>query len=73
MTAAAELDGEHSWIDGDRVKSVSKAIGDAWAAVDRLYFHSPTNADIVKHANEASEALNRVRREARANSYPDYS
>lgn len=56
-----------SWVDGDNVKPISSAIGDAWHAMDRLYFHSHTDADIIKHADEVSRALRRVRRETRAN------
>ncbi|WP_141772888.1 hypothetical protein [Mycobacterium malmoense] len=58
-----------SWIDGDQtqVKRVSKAIGDAWSAMDRLYYHSHTNEDIIENANAVSAALRRVRAEARRN------
>jgi len=55
------------WVDGDNVKRISNAIGDAWEAMDRLYFHSHTNADIIKHADQISRALTRVRRETRTN------
>lgn len=56
-----------NWIDGERVKQVSKAIGDAHQAMDRLYYHSHSNEDILKHADAVSRALIRVRRETRKN------
>lgn len=46
-----------SWIDGSNVKPISKAIGAAWEAMDRLYYHSHTEADIIKHADQVSRAL----------------
>jgi hypothetical protein len=58
-----------SWIDGNNVKPISKAIGAAWEAMDRLYYHSHTDADILKHADQVSRALTRVRRETRANEH----
>jgi hypothetical protein len=58
-----------SWVDGDNVKPISKAIGDAWEAMDRLYYHSHTDADILKHADQISRALTRVRRETRTNQH----
>lgn len=57
------------WVDGSNVKAISKAIGEAWEAMDRLYYHSRTDADILKHADQVSRALTRVRRETRANEY----
>jgi hypothetical protein len=56
-----------SWIDGERVKQVSSALGEAREAMDRLYYHSDSNAEIVLHANAVSVALNQVRWEARRN------
>jgi hypothetical protein len=58
-----------SWIDGNNVKPISKAIGAAWEAMDRLYYHSHTDADILKHVDQISRALTRVRRETRANQH----
>jgi hypothetical protein len=57
------------WNDGDRCKPISKAIGAAWEAMDRLYYHSHTDADVVKNADAVSHALVQVRRHARANNH----
>jgi hypothetical protein len=56
-----------SWIDGDRVKQVSAAMGDAWEAMDRFYYHSHSNEDLLSNADAVNQALRRVRREARKN------
>lgn len=57
------------WVDGGNVKPISKAIGAAWEAMDRLYYHSHTDADILKHTDQISRALTQVRREVRANTH----
>jgi hypothetical protein len=59
----------NSWIDGTNVKPISNAIAAAWEAMDRLYYHSHTDADILKHTDQVSRALTRVRRETRANQH----
>lgn len=59
----------NSWIDGDRRKQISRAMTKAREAMDLAYYHSHTDADLVKHTQALSTALSEVRRHARANRY----
>jgi hypothetical protein len=56
-----------NWVDGDRVKMISHAMSEAMTAMDRAYYHSHTDSDLIKHTKAVSKALTEVRRHARAN------
>lgn len=55
------------WIDGDRCTQIRAAMREAMDAMDRAYYHSRTDGDLVRNTNAVSAALAKVRRHARAN------
>jgi len=59
-----------SWIDGERRKQISRAMTEAWEAMDKAYYHSHTDADLLRHTEAVGKALAKVRRHARANQHP---
>jgi hypothetical protein len=58
-----------SWVDGDHCKPISAAMRRAMDAVDRFYYHSHSNADLLRNADAVSRAVSDVRRETRANRF----
>jgi hypothetical protein len=68
MTSQQMLD--MAWVDGGRCKPISAAMRKAMDAMDRFYYHSHTNADLLRNAHAVSRALSQVRHETRAN-WPD--
>jgi hypothetical protein len=60
----------NAWVDGDRHEMISRAMSEAWEAMDLAYYRSATDADLIKHTRSVSRALAEVRRHARANRHP---
>jgi hypothetical protein len=58
---------DEEWVDGDRCDQISAAMREAWEAMDRAYYHSHTDGDLIENTTAVSAALAKVRRHARAN------
>ncbi|ORA60931.1 hypothetical protein [Mycobacteroides franklinii] len=61
------INANEAWVDGDRAKQINAAMREAWEAMDRAYYRSDTDGDLVKNTMAVSVALAKVRRHARAN------
>lgn len=55
------------WIDGVRRQPISKAMTKAWEAMDRAYYHSHSNQDLMDNTAALIKALNDVRLQVRLN------
>lgn len=57
------------WTQGPRRSQINLAMTGAWEAMDRFYYHSHTNEQLLANAEAVSKAVAEVRRHARANHY----
>lgn len=55
------------WIDGDRCKQISAALGEARDALDRAWYQCDDEVDLFMATQRASRALGKARREIRRN------